>query len=309
MNNHHWQERWKPFFITLSFIAILWVTYLLFNGIKDLKENFTSINLYWLLFVLIFNIISGYFGFEAFRLIFNTIKPNIYEKKFLGNLYFTAQLIKHLPGRIFGIAYQVNRGGSATIGEWLVINSAYMAINTAFALWTAVTVAGIMIDFRIGLLAFLIGATSYFLFWHPVLFRQISIFLNFIFKSKARNIVNSIEILISSSLGFKLKIFFLFSISWILYLLAWAGYGAAWPSLKAVDGVWLCGIYTLAWFAGYVSFISPSGIGVRELVFVFLAKDFPPDAVAGMAILGRFVLLAVDIILGLIFLRFKENHG
>lgn len=186
MNNHHWQERWRLFFTILSFISIFWAAYLLFDGIKDLKENFKNINLYWLLFVLIFNIISGYFGFEAFRLIFNTIKPNIYEKNFLGNLYFTAQLIKHLPGRIFGIVYQVNRGGSATIGEWLIINSAYMAINTAFALWTAVTVTGIMINFRIGLLIFLIGAIFYFLFWHPVLFRQISTFLNFIFKSKAR---------------------------------------------------------------------------------------------------------------------------
>lgn len=307
MNNHHWQERWRLFFTILSFISIFWAAYLLFDGIKDLKENFKNINLYWLLFVLIFNIISGYFGFEAFRLIFNTIKPNIYEKNFLGNLYFTAQLIKHLPGRIFGIVYQVNRGGSATIGEWLIINSAYMAINTAFALWTAVTVTGIMINFRIGLLIFLIGAIFYFLFWHPVLFRQISTFLNFIFKSKAKNIVNSIEILISSSLGFKLKIFFLFSISWILYLLAWAGYGAAWPSLKAIDGVWLCGIYTIAWFAGYISLISPSGIGVRELVFVFLAKDFPPDAVAGIAILGRTILLFVDIFFGIFYLRCKNE--
>ena len=307
MNNHHWQERWRLFFTILSFISIFWAAYLLFDGIKDLKENFKNINLYWLLFVLIFNIISGYFGFEAFRLIFNTIKPNIYEKNFLGNLYFTAQLIKHLPGRIFGIVYQVNRGGSATIGEWLIINSAYMAINTAFALWTAVTATGIMINFRIGLLIFLIGAIFYFLFWHPVLFRQISTFLNFIFKSKAKNIVNSIEILISSSLGFKLKIFFLFSISWILYLLAWAGYGAAWPSLKTIDGVWLCGIYTIAWFAGYISLISPSGIGVRELVFVFLAKDFPPDAVAGIAILGRTILLFVDIFFGIFYLRCKNE--
>lgn len=307
MNNHHWQERWKPFFVTLSLVSFFWVAYILFDGIKDLKDNLANINLYWLLFVLAFNIFSGYFSFEAFHLIFNKIKPNAYKKKFLGNLYFTAQLIKHLPGRIFGIAYQANRGGSVSIGEWLVINSAHMAINTAFALWTAMTAAGMMVDFRFGLLAFSVGTVSYFLSWNPVLFRQISIFLNFIFKSKSKNIVNSIQILTSSSLIFKLKILFLFSISWILYLLAWAGYGAAWPSLKAIDGVWLCGIYTIAWFAGYISLISPSGIGVRELIFVFLAKDFPPDAVAGIAILGRAVLLFVDIFFGIFYLRCKNE--
>ncbi|MBS7349383.1 MAG: hypothetical protein KIG95_04375, partial [Comamonas sp.] len=99
MNNHSWQERWKPFFVILSFASIFWVAYILFDGIKDLKNNFANINLYWLFFVLVFNIFSGYFGFEAFYLIFNTIKPNTYKKKFLGNLYFTAQLMKHLPGR------------------------------------------------------------------------------------------------------------------------------------------------------------------------------------------------------------------
>ena len=79
-------------------------------------------------------------------------------------------------------------------------------------------------------------------------------------------------------------------------------YGIAWPSLTALDGIRLCGIYTLAWFFGYISFVSPSGLGVREAAFFLLAKDFPPDAIAGMALLGRVTLLLVDIILGLIYL-------
>ncbi len=57
----------------------------------------------------------------------------------------------------------------------------------------------------------------------------------------------------------------------------------------------------LAWFVGYVSLLTPSGLGIRELVFVWLANEFPPDAVALMAVIGRISLLAIDLVMGLIF--------
>ena len=63
----------------------------------------------------------------------------------------------------------------------------------------------------------------------------------------------------------------------------------------------LCALYVIAWMAGYFSLVTPSGLGVRELVFVFLAHRFPPDAVAGLAIFGRAMLLVADILLGAIF--------
>jgi uncharacterized membrane protein YbhN (UPF0104 family) len=71
----------------------------------------------------------------------------------------------------------------------------------------------------------------------------------------------------------------------------------------------MCAYYMVAWFVGYVSLLTPSGLGVRELVFAWLAKDFPPDAVALMAVVGRVSLLAVDLALGLAFAPFVPRHS
>ena len=77
----------------------------------------------------------------------------------------------------------------------------------------------------------------------------------------------------------------------------------AWPRLSAFDGTVLCAMYTLAWFIGYVTLISPSGMGVRELAFALIAHRYPPDVIAGMAIIGRVMLLATDVFLGMAFAR------
>ena len=106
-----------------------------------------------------------------------------------------------------------------------------------------------------------------------------------------------------TDLSVKGRIFTLFLLSWLIYLGCWTGYSWAWPGLSPIDAVWLCAFYTLAWFAGYISLITPSGLGVRELVFIALAKDFPPDIITGITISGRIILLLVDLIFGLFFIK------
>jgi uncharacterized membrane protein YbhN (UPF0104 family) len=71
----------------------------------------------------------------------------------------------------------------------------------------------------------------------------------------------------------------------------------------------LCAFYMVAWFVGYVSLLTPSGLGVRELVFAWLAKDFAGDAVALMAVVGRINLLFVDLFMGLAFAPFAPRRS
>ena len=107
----------------------------------------------------------------------------------------------------------------------------------------------------------------------------------------------------------RLKIFLFFSIASILYYASWFLNGMGYPPLGAGGGLQLGALYMLAWFVGYVSLVTPSGLGIRELVFVWLANDFPGDAVALMAVIGRISLLAVDLIMGLIFAPFVPRKS
>lgn len=302
MAESSWRHRWRWLFALLAAVALAWTIWLLWDSLPALRESLPKLQLRWLVFTLILNTVSGYLGFEAFRALFNWMCPATYGRPALAHLYFTGQLMKHIPGRIWGVAYQSGVGDRATLAEWISISVVYMALATAFALAVACTALGFMFRWTYGLLVFFVAATIYLFAWKP---GPLTALLNLVRKLPLpafTRLCDATQPFTDVDLRFKLHVAFWFVANWLIYLLAWAGYGMAWPNLSAANGVWLCAMYTIAWFVGYISIFSPSGIGVRELVFVLLAQDFPPDAVAGMVVLGRVVLMAVDVILGISFL-------
>lgn len=297
----------RPTLAALSLASIAWVLYVLQGSIEELKRSLVNIDYLWLIGVLIGNCISGYISFEGFRLIFEHVQPNTYSRRFLARLYFVGQLMKHLPGRIFGIAYQANIGDKTTISQWIGINATYMLLTTAFAVWVASSVAAAMVSAAAGAAVVLSGLLVYFICWQSTILSRLNNHFSSERLRSVRNALETITTIASADRLFQFKVLTVFITSWAVYLGAWAGYGIAWPGLSALDGIWLCGIYTLAWFLGYISLVSPSGLGVREAAFFLLAADFPPDAIAGMAVLGRVILLLIDFILGLVF--FTAGNG
>lgn len=181
-----------------------------------------------------------------------------------------------------------------------------MALTILFSAWVSTSIISWQYDWRIGSTTILLGIIVYIFTWNNRLVKNL---LNKLQKSPVtwiRKASNTFQPFSAENNFFKIKVLACFTAGWVIYFVAWAGYGAAWPELRPTDGIWLCALYTIAWLAGYLSFLSPSGLGVRELVFITLAHNFPDDAVAGMAILGRTTLLLVDIILGIAFISCRE---
>ena len=59
----------------------------------------------------------------------------------------------------------------------------------------------------------------------------------------------------------------------------------------------LCGAYVLAWLAGLVTPGAPAGVGIREMVLIFLLKDVVADPDVVMAVLaGRLITVAGDVL-------------
>lgn len=309
MADSAWRRHWRWVFLPVTLGALAWTVWLLWGSLPELRENLPKLKVRWLLWVLIGNTLSGYLSFEAFRALFNRMRPAAYGRLALAHLYFTGQLMKHLPGRIWGVAYQSSAGPLASLAEWVSVTAIYMVLTTGFALWVAATVVGFMFHWEWGLLAIAAGSVIYALLWQP---HPLGIVLTSLRKVRLRAIArlcDALQPFVAVDVQFKRTVWLWFVAGWVVYLLAWIGYGLAWPNLTASDGIWLCAMYTLAWFVGYISVVSPSGVGVRELVFVLLAHDFSPDAVAGTAILGRVMLLGVDVILGGAFLSFRPTGG
>ncbi len=74
---------------------------------------------------------------------------------------------------------------------------------------------------------------------------------------------------------------------------------ALWPTTPLAALPICIGIYAIAWDVGFVSFITPSGLGFREgtVVALFLALPFVPTAVAAViAILSRLVSTLAELL-------------
>lgn len=307
MGEASWRRRWRWLSVPMVFVAVAWTVWLMWGTLPALRADLPRLRAGWLLFILMGSAISGYLGFEAFRALFDRMRPGLYSRQSLAHLYFAGQLMKHLPGRIWGVAYQSSIGHRVTLAEWVSVTAVYMALTTGFALWVAVSVLGFMLSWVWGLLALVTGGGIYASLWQK---RPLTVMLDLLRKLPVRaleRLCDTMRPFADVNARFKRVVWCWFVASWLVYLLSWTGYGLAWPGLTAGDGIWLCAIYTVAWFAGYISLVSPSGVGVRELVFVLLAHRFPPDAVAAIAVLGRVMLLLVDILLGAIFIPFKAT--
>ena len=92
--------------------------------------------------------------------------------------------------------------------------------------------------------------------------------------------------------------------SWGIYFVAWTFFDQAWPTLSGLDLIELCALYTLAWLFGFLSMITPAGLGVREGAFALLAPELPADALVLLMIVARLWLFAVELVLLLAFLPF-----
>jgi glycosyltransferase 2 family protein len=289
-----------------SLVAVAW---LLDNAWPDLMAHHDQLEWALLAGGTLVALVSSYMTFEVFVILVRSTRTASLSRLQLAHVYYTSQLLRHLPGRVWGIGYQWMagaRGGS--LGEWVAVNLGHMALAVYFALWSSSLVIAFAANGIWGLAAILAGLIGYAIVWNAVGSAKVGQMLGLLPARAAAFLRRFFAALAQTPVPMRVRVLFLLSAGWALLYGAWFLYGAAYPPLGALGGVQLCAYYLIAWFVGYVSFVTPSGLGVRELVFVWLAKDFPADAAALMAIIGRVSLLIVDLLMGLSFSYFIPDR-
>jgi hypothetical protein len=292
----------------LTLLAIAWVARLITQAMPDIVAHYREIDPQRLLFALLLAVVASWLTFLAFARLLPAFRVGGYRLRELGHLYFTAQLFKHLPGRVWGIGYQWVAGGrTASLGSWVQANVLHTLLATYFALWSSTIVVASFVRPVAGGAVVLAGTLGCTLLWSaPKLLTT----LPWIGPRMRRRFGND-SLLARGILApaDKLHILALFAVSWLACYASWYASGMAYAPLGGVGGVRMCAYYMIAWFVGYVSLLTPSGLGVRELVFAWLAQDFPNDAIVLMAVVGRVSLLFVDLLLGLLFAPFAPRKS
>lgn len=220
----------------------------------------------------------------------------------LSRLHFVSQLMRHLPGRFIGVAYQVAMARHlATATQWMGANGTHMAMAVWFA--SALPLAFLAlageVEPRVGAFALatlVIGPVAMV----PVLSRMASWHMPVRYLQWPVETAAAVASCVGSR-GFWHAMAW-FAASWVVYGAAWAVLGTSLAGIGPWEGLVLCAFYSLAWVVGFLSMVTPSGLGVRELAFAALAKDLPPEVVAYVAIVARLGLLCGDLVLGLVFL-------
>jgi hypothetical protein len=249
-------------------------------------------------------------SFFAFARLFAALNGKVFGIAQIAHFHFAAQLIRHLPGRFFGFAYQVAATrGRISAAKWIAVNGVHTALNVALGMAAALTIV-VARRSALGATVIAIGSVlGCFVLWTPTVLHRVSAFATKLKWPIAAKFARLADALAQFDLAGRISVVTLLVASWLVYFAAWGCYGVAYPGLSFGNGVMMCAIYSVAWLAGYLSLVTPSGLGVRELAFAAMAHDFSSGAIAYGIVVGRLSLLLTDVLLGVIFLfHGKREH-
>lgn len=289
--------------------SLVWVLWLLGAAWQDLVARRRELSLEPLLVGTVLVMAGSGFMFMAFVQLVRAFRVTSANWLTLAHMYYVSQLLKHLPGRIWGLGYQwMAAGRDGSLAGWVLANAGHIALGLYFAIWSACGVIAFGYSRTAGLSALALGLAGYFLAWRIGSSDSIARLMSLLPGRLGAIGARAPMAVGNTPTADRVSVLAFLTAGWSVHYAGWWFYGTAYPELGGWPAVHLCACYMLAWVAGYVSVVTPSGLGVRELVFVWLAKDYPADVVALMAILGRASLLAVDVLLGMVFAPFV-SHG
>lgn len=285
--------RWVAHFV--SVLCIAWVLAIWWEYWPALVETVAAAQWGWLVVGLALASSAALSGFAAYLLLVRRVMAIAPEARRLFNLYFVSQLLKHLPGRVWGIGYQLAYGrAEAGAGAWLGVNILHMGAAVYWALAVAVAILAARSGYPAALgslgLAALLYSVGHVLL-HRLFGRPMASPLRWLPKRFEAGIPGV-------PMATWMQVGMAFLAANLFQHFSWLAYGVAIGEGDIGGLLWLSAAYMLAWFVGYVALLTPSGLGVRELSFVWLAGGQDPQVVALMAIIGRVSYLSVDLLLG-----------
>lgn len=291
----------RTFSVALMVTGLGWASYLLIPTLSNPSRFIPEYGI-WLALATLLLAASLATNVLIFHLFLRMQEGERYPLNLVAKLHLVGQLLRYLPGRIWGVAYQMG----AASGHIPAVRIARANLDMMlFFLVGNTAVALLILGVRQGWspLALLLAA-SLALILIGFLFLGGT---NWLMRLSANIIPNRLASLLhalsetKSDPSLLLLIFGLFCLVWSLYLAAWHLLGKAYTSFSEVDFLVLSAYYTLAATVGILSTVTPAGLGVREAIFIMLAATSAEKSiVAFFAIFGRVWLMTVEFSLLLI---------
>ncbi len=200
--------------------------------------------------------------------------------------YGISQLAKYVPGNIFHLAGRQAMGMAAGVSGWTLAKSTFWELGMlaiAGSLFGALVLPLVVpwLPLPLGIAAFVVAlavvAVGFAMYFGRAALRAFGLYLTFVTISGVL-FVCLIEMIFPSAITS--------SSGWIV----------------------LCSAYIVAWFIGLVTPGAPAGVGVRELILVFLLQGLVGESELVLTVvLGRVVTVAGDFLFFLVSWLLKKS--
>lgn len=256
---------------------------------KNIVANWSAIQDFnWRIQIpyIVLTLLFGIVGFSLFplgvreSLVLLSIKIN-YKTSF--KLYFYSQMAKYLPGRfwiLLGRVYLYDKEGiDKTNGSIGLLFEIMLQINGSLIVFFLSYLLFGDSQFPLKFLFFLGYLILSFTFLHPRIFGLVNDKLLNRFTKK---------VISDYSFGKMLKLQLLFIVYWLVIGFSFYLFIQGVVKTDMANVGYFIGILPGAWAVGFLSFLTPAGLGVREGFMALLLKPYFPTSVAmSIAILGR----------------------
>jgi uncharacterized membrane protein YbhN (UPF0104 family) len=217
--------------------------------------------------------------------------PLSYRKSY--RIFFISQLGRYIPGKVWsilGLVYlsqkegvsKIISGASVTLQLLLQIVSGVIVFALALPFWKG-------LESSVGLLALIVCVPVGLVMLHPALVtRGVNL---------ALRLTDQAETELSWSYGYLLGQLALWVGFWLWNGVAYHFLIRSLDSSPLPNVVVLAGVFSIAWVAGFLSLVTPSGLGIMEGALTFLLSFYFPVHVATIiALWTRVARTASDLV-------------
>lgn len=299
----------------LIFFTLLWFFYVLYREralIENMLSNLDFFNFLWLFLSLICGCISSSVLILIFKKILSENSGVHYPLKKLVYIYFIGQLIRYLPGRFFGVLYQMNEIKSK-IPPWIILkaNIEFMILSLILNfVFSGAMMVYYHYSFIKAFIFFFVGVIGVIIYFnYKIVERCLFVFRKMI-PEKGMCFLNKLFSNKVFSLRLCVNFILVYLISWIFYLMGWESLKHVFPRFDNINMYLLCAHYTLAISIGIMSMITPGGLGVRETVFMlFVGETLSASILGFMSVFLRLWMMSIDLLLFIIAVLFFSEKS
>jgi uncharacterized membrane protein YbhN (UPF0104 family) len=292
--------------VVLTVISFLWIFTLIYRdqeGIAQILASLHSGSVFMLIDATVFVIIAVALLVPLVEIITRQNTQRAFPLRYLARLFFAGQVVSYLPGRLLGTAYLVNE--TQKIIPALTMVRINLELIMTVMLFNTLTALAIMAYYLVGVpIAVGLSILGLILF---VLYHRMNL-VDFFLQVSSRFLPKKFSEKVLQAKTHRPFEFKTIGIMLVIFMIHWAAYLKAWLYLKSafvmLDGqavFLLAAVYSLSWFIGFITLITPGGLGVREVSFVLLSSNYLTKQQASfLSLFLRVWLIAVDIILFLL---------